>query len=334
MKTITIIGGGLGGLALGIYLRRLEVPVRLIEAGSYPKHKVCGEFICGVSPEWLSEMGLDNIVADSVHHHEMSWWMGSKRVLETPMPTVAWGLSRYQLDLDLSRKFVELGGELILGQRGPAEDVPGTVIGVGKKKTTGSDWIGLKIHVAEFPIEGLEMHVGSAGYVGLCEVERQQVNICGLFKVQKELRGKDLLRQYLRANGLTQLEERIGAATAVEGAVAATAGFQLGAQDYEGGFRLGDAAYLIPPFSGNGMSMALESAYLAGRTLQQYARSEISWEQVCEAHEQAMQKHFTKRMKWAETLHPLLFSSVGRASLKAAAPVLPIRYLFERLRRV
>ena len=49
MREIEIVGGGLSGLSLGIYLRRRGVPVRILEAGAYPRHKVCGEFVCGVS---------------------------------------------------------------------------------------------------------------------------------------------------------------------------------------------------------------------------------------------------------------------------------------------
>ena len=55
---ITIIGGGLAGLTLGIALRQRDVPVTLFEAGGYPRHRVCGEFICGNGIEVLRELGL------------------------------------------------------------------------------------------------------------------------------------------------------------------------------------------------------------------------------------------------------------------------------------
>ena len=42
MKTVHIVGGGLAGLTLGLRLRQLDVPVELYEAGSYPRHRVCG----------------------------------------------------------------------------------------------------------------------------------------------------------------------------------------------------------------------------------------------------------------------------------------------------
>src|SRR5580693_8216081 len=46
-KPITIVGGGLAGLALGIGLRQRDVPATIWEAGHYPRHRVCGEFISG-----------------------------------------------------------------------------------------------------------------------------------------------------------------------------------------------------------------------------------------------------------------------------------------------
>ena len=55
---ITIVGGGLAGLTLGVALRQRDVPVTLYEAGSYPRHRVCGEFICGRGIDVLHTLGL------------------------------------------------------------------------------------------------------------------------------------------------------------------------------------------------------------------------------------------------------------------------------------
>ncbi|MFZ9874958.1 MAG: NAD(P)-binding protein, partial [Candidatus Methylacidiphilales bacterium] len=47
MKTVEIVGGGLAGLTLGLCLRQKGVPVDLFEAGTYPRHRVCGEYLSG-----------------------------------------------------------------------------------------------------------------------------------------------------------------------------------------------------------------------------------------------------------------------------------------------
>ena len=48
LQPIEIVGGGLAGLSLGLALRQQDIPVTLFEAGSYPRHRVCGEFITGL----------------------------------------------------------------------------------------------------------------------------------------------------------------------------------------------------------------------------------------------------------------------------------------------
>jgi 2-polyprenyl-6-methoxyphenol hydroxylase-like FAD-dependent oxidoreductase len=64
-RPITIVGGGLAGLTLGIGLRQRDVPVTLYEAGHYPRHRVCGEFISGRGQQSLVRLGL----ADWITRH-------------------------------------------------------------------------------------------------------------------------------------------------------------------------------------------------------------------------------------------------------------------------
>ena len=48
----------MAGLTLGIALRKNQIPVVIFEAGKYPRHRVCGEFISGRGLEILEELGL------------------------------------------------------------------------------------------------------------------------------------------------------------------------------------------------------------------------------------------------------------------------------------
>src|SRR5271157_5302713 len=58
-QRIQIVGGGLAGLTLGIALRQQGVPVTIWEAGHYPRHRVCGEFISGRGQQVLARLGLE-----------------------------------------------------------------------------------------------------------------------------------------------------------------------------------------------------------------------------------------------------------------------------------
>jgi len=335
VKRVEIVGGGLSGLALGVYLRKLGVPVRIVESGKYPKHKVCGEFVCGVREEVLMSMGIDTVLRESVIHSSMNWWMGDDLVMEDELPQVAFGLSRYQMDKKLAEAFVKEGGELVVGKRVKVEDVEGCVWAIGKRKRRGR-WIGLKIHAVGANVDGLEMHVGRRGYLGMCEVERGKVNCCGLFRINKDIKGsgRNLLEGYLNGNGLNRLLDRFREWNVDDGSFSATAGFSLGVQGKVGDFCVGDAALLIPPFTGNGMSMAIESAWLAGDWVVKFSSGELGWREVCEGYDAACKDYFGKRMKLSGSLHPLLFNSFGRGVLKLSAKsgFLPFQFLFNHLR--
>src|SRR3954469_12996095 len=75
---VEIIGGGLAGLSLGLALRRQGVPVVLHEAGDYPRHRVCGEFITGLADATIDRLGLRPALADALRHHEVAWTIGNE----------------------------------------------------------------------------------------------------------------------------------------------------------------------------------------------------------------------------------------------------------------
>ena len=76
LNTITIIGGGVAGLSLGISLRRQGVPVTVHEAGCYPRHRVCGEFLNGLSDTTINELGIESILQDASQNRSTAWFIG------------------------------------------------------------------------------------------------------------------------------------------------------------------------------------------------------------------------------------------------------------------
>src|SRR5438270_11857207 len=96
-RSIEIIGGGLGGLALGLALRRADVPVTLFEAGDYPRHRVCGEFITGLAASTIERLGLGPALSGALLHREVAWFHQGHSVQIQPLPAPAFGLSRHTL---------------------------------------------------------------------------------------------------------------------------------------------------------------------------------------------------------------------------------------------
>ncbi|NNC87532.1 MAG: hypothetical protein HKN82_03610 [Akkermansiaceae bacterium] len=338
MKAITIAGGGLAGLALGIALRRRDVPVVLHEAGSYPRHRVCGEFINGVSEATLERLGIAGLFADARRHRSTRWFVEGEPIYDAELPEPAIGLSRYVLDERMAGEFGGLGGELRTKSRARPEAREGLVWAAGRRAERESGWLGLKVHVEGVPMEAdLEMHVGEAGYLGLAPVEGERVNACGLFRRRDGVKGKgaDLLWAYLEANGLHQLADRLREARCDERSFTGVSAFRLGRQDPEDGLCvLGDAESMIPPFTGNGMSMAFEAAEAAVQPAADYAAGAAGWDEAVMELRRRLRRRFRRRLFTARLLHPFLLRAAGRhaLALTARTGLLPFTPLFRLLR--
>jgi len=335
-RPLTIIGGGLTGLSLGVALLRRAIPVTLHEAGNYPRHRVCGEFLCGVQDEVLDALGVRDLLAKAVPQNHTAWFLGSKKILSAPLPQPGRGLSRHALDDALCRRFQDLGGQLHLTSRLSPQAREGAIWCAGRNPARGP-WIGLKAHLHDLPLEAdLEMHMGRHGYAGLARVEDGRVNVCGLFRLNKTLAGPNILGQYLRHGGLTTLAERLEAAEYDPSSRAAVAGFRLGWQDppVPDLLTLGDACGMIPPFTGNGMSMAFESAGIALDPLTAYARGEQEWSATRNAVQNDLRKAFSLRILRARTMHPFLTSPAGQAFFATVvrSGLLPFNLCFHALR--
>ncbi len=124
MKPITIVGGGLAGLTLGIGLRQRGMPVTLEEAGHYPRHRVCGEFINGRGLETLERLGLRDLIdhAGAMGANTAAFFATTRSTGPQRLPTPAICLSRFTLDATLAKKFRALGGELLEGVRREGKD--------------------------------------------------------------------------------------------------------------------------------------------------------------------------------------------------------------------
>ena len=311
MHTVEIIGGGLAGLALGLGLRARGVPVRIIEAGKYPRHRVCGEFITGLDHDTRRELQLTDILAGARQARGVLWSEPGRPSVRHDLPEVALCLSRYYLDESMASAFAAAGGDLRTGCRGPSDAKPGRIMASGRRPQAGSRWVGLKQHFHQLDLrEDLELHLGQGAYVGLTRIEGRAVNVCGLFP--RPGRGEACgLIDRVRTAGLASLALRLESATPVEASACAVAGLDYGRPASQLA-ALGDYHGLIPPFTGHGMTVAMQSAALAARRLEPWARGRFAWDETLALLQQDLRRRFARKLAWGRVLHPWLLAPHGR----------------------
>lgn len=324
MKTVRILGGGLSGLALGIALRTRGVPTVIHEAMTYPRHKVCGEFLSGLDASVADVLDLGGILqrAGAPSLCTTAWFRGGRRIYERSLPAPSPGISRHALDRALAARFAEMGGKLVTGSRADtAAAAEGDVVATGSPAQGTPQWVGLKIHVHGWPnSHDLEMHLGNGAYAGVSRIECNTRNVCGLFPVGL-VKGGDGLVGTLRRAGLGRLADRVGAADFVEGSAASCVLPRFGHRSAEENRTLalpiGDRHSMIPPFTGHGMAMALERGVTAAGPLEAWASGRASWAHIRRAALAANNRRCRRRVAVACMLHPFLLRPSGSCVLGA-----------------
>ena len=101
---VIIIGGGIAGLTNAIHLSKFKQSVLLIEKNTYPKHKVCGEYISNEVIPYLNFLGIDPIKegAKKITKVQISTTKGSTITGEFPLG--GFGMSRFFFDNMLLKK--------------------------------------------------------------------------------------------------------------------------------------------------------------------------------------------------------------------------------------
>jgi menaquinone-9 beta-reductase len=242
-----------------------------------------------------------------------SWHGESSGVRSLPEEAVC--ISRFALDLVMAEAFSKSGGTLKLRSTCRKQALPGLVHACGRSSRPvekGWRWFGLKVHMREVPLAAhLEMHAREDGYVGLSRLHGGIVNVCGLFRRRANGSGPvPPWFEVLRGPPGTRLHKILSKGTLVEGSFCAVAGLPLRPAPAlpTGEFRIGDALTMIPPITGNGMSMALEAAALATEPLVGYSRGQLSWREAQVQFAADANRQFAQRLAWADWLQKVLLA--------------------------
>jgi menaquinone-9 beta-reductase len=330
LKPVTVVGGGLAGLTLGIGLRQRQIPVTVWEAGGYPRHRVCGEFISGRGQAVLSRLGLRAlfIEAGATTAPDAVFFEGKraspKRVVDPP----ALCLSRFTMDTLLADELRTLGGELREHTRWRGADTDEGVVRASGRRTEpvvgGCRWFGLKAHARGARLAAsLEMHALEDGYVGLCRLPGEKVNVCGLFRRRAKRGGSGVpsWRSLLSGPAGSALYERLAGAEFDGDSFCSVAGltFRPGRASEHDGCCIGDALTMIPPVTGNGMSMALEASEIAIEPMAAWSRGELNWNRARRAVATGCDRTFARRLAWARWVQWLMFTPLTRGRLGTLA---------------
>ncbi len=313
-QPVEIVGGGLAGLALGLALRRRDVPATIFEAHDYPRHRVCGEFMAALDASTVARLGLAPLLDDALRLREVVWFERDRPIRIQQLPAPALGISRHRLDARLAEAFLAAGGRLQVHTRLDLDAEPeGRVFAAGRR-VQSSRWLGLKVHARNLPLAGdLEVHLAEQAYVGLSSIEDAQANVCGLFARRPIFPdgpgspGSDLLLHYLEALGLNGLIRRLRAANLDEASFCAVAGVCVATRPPRPNrISLGDHFTQTPPYTGNGMAMAFQSAALALDPLIDWSRGRSRWAATVATVDRNLRRRFRRRLAAANLLHPFL----------------------------
>lgn len=352
MRSVGIIGGGLAGLSAAILLQRNGFLVVLYEQKEVVRHRVCGEYISRESDRFLNNLGLDydQLGAPTINRFKLTSAGGVS--IERPLKMGARGLSRFRLESELLKLAEQAGVEVM--EREKVEGLVrtktgwevesrnrtahyGQLIGAwGKRSNLDkvidrpfyrddsalSGFLGVKYHrSADHAKDVIELHNFPGGYCGFSAIEDDKFCMCYLVNKQSvndcnnsiEALEEEVLSRNTELRQLLTSSERLYDRPLVISNVSFAR-----KQTAELGFPvIGDAAGLIAPLSGNGMSIAFHSSKLVSDLIMQG----LTGSNLLQQYKIEWHRHFNRRFKtgrWVQT-----FFGKGIATetfLKAVSP--------------
>ena len=339
---LAIVGGGLAGLSLSIQMAKAGHRVILFEKEQYPFHRVCGEYISLESWDFLQSLGVDLKSLNVSHIKRLSVSAKNGNSFEQELPLGGFGVSRYKLDHSLAQIAKQSG--VVLFEQTRVNDVnfsndtfniQSTIgsfkskVAVGcfgkrsnldvkwkrpfvlAKKNKLNNYIGIKYHIKyNFPDDLIALHNFKKGYCGISKIENEQYCFCYLTVADNlQNSGNDIKRMeqtILSAN--PHLKKIFDECEMLwkEPVVISQISFDKKNLIEDHVLMIGDAAGMITPLCGNGMSMALHASKIAAGQIQEFLKGTISREQMEQNYSAQWNKLFSKRLRTGRMLQRLL----------------------------
>ena len=335
---IIIIGGGLAGLIAAIHLSKIGFKIIVLEKNTYPKHKVCGEYISNEVLDYLKYLDIDIQDLQPSNINKLHFATTSGKSLFTDLPLGGFGVSRFALDEFLYKKAMSVGCEIhqenvenisfnedffiIKTTNGKLYESEIAIGAFGKKSNIDqqlkrkftfqkSPWLGVKAHYkVNFDDDLVGLYNFDGGYCGVSKVENNIVNICYLasfesFKKYKNI--KDFQQKVLCKNPiLKNIFENAELIFEKELTISQISFENKNAVENHI-LMIGDTAGLINPLCGNGMAMAIHSAKIVSEQIEKYANNEIKLRQELEiSYQKIWNFNFKSRIKTGKILASIM----------------------------
>ncbi len=334
---VAIIGGGLAGLAASIQLTKAGHSVVLFEKENYPFHKVCGEYISMESWDFLIGLGLPLPKMDLPFIDSLFLTAPNGKSFTTKLPLGGFGISRYRLDSCLAEIAKQNGVHLIEGTKIDtvlfnesfelnfhSKTVTAKICcaSFGKRSNLDVKWkrsflqaadkrldnyIGIKYHIkTNWKQNVIGLHNFEKGYCGISKIEEDKYCLCYITKAENLKKCDNNIQQlqekFLYSNPHLKtifLNSELCDSFPV---TISQINFNKKTQVEDHVLMLGDAAGMITPLCGNGMSIALHTSKIASALIHDFLLGKISRQQMEKQYETEWKHHFAKRLKTGRML--------------------------------
>jgi flavin-dependent dehydrogenase len=353
-KEVLIIGGGLAGLTAAIHLSKIGLQVTVIEKNSYPKHKVCGEYISNEVVPYLNWLDLKISDLKPTNITKLEFSTASGKMIKSVLPLGGFGISRFALDEYLYKKALENGckiiqdnvenilfkdnqfivttnnsilkSEIVIGAFGKRSNVDQKMNRdfIHKK----SYWLAVKAHYSgDFPNDVVGLHNFKGGYCGVSKVENNRINICYLadYKTFKQFKNiEEYQNSIVSENPHLRVIFEDSSLLFEKPLTISQISFEKKQAVENHILMIGDTAGLIHPLCGNGMAMAIHSAKIVSELIHKYYSNEIkSRSELEEKYIHEWNVNFRKRLKMGRLLSNLLQKQKFSAILMRILIILP-----------
>jgi len=345
MKTVAIVGGGIGGLLTAIQLAKAGIPCRLFEKKRYPFHRVCGEYISNEAVPFLESLDLFPHAFSPPHitRFQLSSVSGKQQTL--PLDPGGFGISRFSFDNFLYQEALRSGVEILTDAaveqitfdrdvfhvhvNNSVQQFDVVVGAFGKRSNIDvkmnrefirkrSPYVGIKYHIrCDHPGDLIALHNFPGGYCGLSNVEEGKSNLCYLVH-------RDMLKRY---GNIPEMEAGVLCKNPLLAKIYKESEFLFGKPETinEISFEskapvehhvlmVGDTAGMIAPLCGNGMAMAMRASWFAAGFISRFSTDEnYSRHQLEHDYMKAWRSNFQTRLWVGRQLQKLFGSEMASA---------------------